>query len=125
MTETIFTEEVIANYRNHLKLSKENKLGFVSVEGEMLELALEEIERLKAQQQWIPVSERLPPNEKTVLVYGKLGVDLAKYRRQLGTLNKMAWYADYQPDPDNGHISVTGITHWMPKPPPPESEKGE
>jgi len=47
MRQTIFTEDVIANYRNHLKLSKENKLGFVSFTDELLELALEEIEQLQ------------------------------------------------------------------------------
>lgn len=62
---------------------------------------------------WIPVSERLPENDKTVLVTcktlkGILSVNRAYYSKEIG-----GWH---------GSGSMSGVIAWMPMP---EPYKGE
>ena len=53
---------------------------------------------------WIPVTERLPREQETVLIWGKQGVILLDWRHD----NKWSCFRD--------------VTHWMPLPKPPESD---
>ena len=66
-----------------------------------------EVDRLRAERQWIPVSERLPEIDQNVLAChtGEVGIS---HRYVDG------WYWDV----DEWHKPFTP-THWMPLPPPP------
>ena len=75
---------------------------------------IEELEsenaRLKDAQRWIPVSERLPDNWKSVLT-----IDISKSTRDMVT-------AFYNPETSlwSTHFSCDlWVTHWMPLPEPP------
>jgi len=59
---------------------------------------------LKSIPKWIPVTERLPKEEKTVLAFGTLGVAWLDWRH------------------DNKWCCYGGVTHWMPLPEPPKEE---
>ena len=71
---------------------------------------------VKAQQQWIPVSERLPENEGTYFCLGHNGTPFVCLLR-----NKK--YEGYVWLRNTGTRRVYGITHWMPLPAPPEKNK--
>lgn len=71
----------------------------------------EELSKLKAQQRWIPVTERLPEDGFEVLVYtDRYGGrhEFAYYVPRLG-----AWY-------QNCALLIPNVTHWMPLPKPPK-----
>lgn len=53
---------------------------------------------------WIPVTERLPREQETVLTWGKQGVILLDWRHD----NKWCCFGD--------------VTHWLPLPEPPKEE---
>ena len=59
-------------------------------------------EEAEAKLRWIPVTERLPREQETVLIWGKQGVILLDWRRD----NKWSCFRD--------------VTHWMPLPEPPK-----
>ncbi len=71
---------------------------------------LDEIERLQNERRWIPVSERLPDIGVEVLVFDERGDimidELCRWQSEL------IWADDDD-----------GVTHWMPRPLPPEEEK--
>ena len=56
---------------------------------------------------WIPVTERLPKEEETVLAFGTLGVAWLDWRH------------------DNKWCCYGGVTHWMPLPTQPTAEEYE
>jgi len=82
---------------------------------EQLEQAASEIERLRGERRWIPVSERLPGPETFAIVATKDGVCEALYG--LGGIESPN-------DPPYWNVNDYGEvwpTHWMPLPrPPPE-----
>ena len=66
---------------------------------------------------WISVKDRLPLNEKPVLVYmPKLGmsIQVAFYTRYYGE-DDAEWY--------EGWVAKGAVTHWMKLPDPPEENK--
>lgn len=70
---------------------------------------------------WIPVTERLPKNEKDVLAYYGFKHDgVLSDQRFIGTL----CYFKFDPNPHwqhEGQGKLT-VTHWMPLPEPPKEE---
>ena len=63
-------------------------------------------------QKWIPVTERLPEEDTTILVCGEDGVEPGCFSSKSGF-----WTCDlYESDP------IFGVTHWMPLPQPPKGE---
>jgi hypothetical protein len=79
-----------------------------------VEELMDEIERLRAElaalkeaQRWIPVSERLPHEGKTVILTNGSVVETGDHYEGV-------WFL-------NGH-AVKNITHWRPLPPLPKSE---
>lgn len=74
----------------------------------------EELSKLKAQQRWIPATERLPEDGFEVLVYtDRYGgrYEVAYYVPHLG-----AWY-------QNCALLIPNVTHWMPLPEAPKEDK--
>ena len=69
---------------------------------------------------WISVKDRLPEDERTVLVYYNFG-DKCK----ISFYETLAYYA-FDPEPHWQHEG-TGlkVTHWMPLPEPPEEGENE
>lgn len=83
---------------------------FIAKSREIIPALLDELEAAQNAQRWIPVTERLPENERTVLIsWGAVGFKAV----QAG-----AYY------PDSGAWSMYGhtvnVTHWMPLPEPPK-----
>ena len=69
------------------------------------------ISELPSAQQWIPVTERLPEEEKEVLVTGKYGeIDIALWKYESWTDNVVEWEG-------NGYSFIKPIA-WMPLPKP-------
>lgn len=67
-------------------------------------------------QEWIPVSERLPRDERQVLVYFGFGDFRVRY-------NGILSYYRFDPNPHWQHESSgVVVTHWMPLPRPPKGE---
>jgi dipeptidyl aminopeptidase/acylaminoacyl peptidase len=78
--------------------------------------AADEIEHLRAERQWIPVTERLPDVDATVLVAietpsGRHVSFLSRHRQ-----DGFWTHAD-------GDIDEINVTHWMPLPAPPTDAK--
>ena len=67
----------------------------------------QELEKLRAERRWIPVTERLPEENTEVLTYRESGVDVERHLRT-------CW--------DYDDISDYPVTHWMPLPEPPKGE---
>lgn len=74
-----------------------------------------EIAELKAGHQWIPVSERLPEEGQSVILYDRVlsGCEVATYHKGI-------WYLFEQNQ--NLYDTKDIYTHWMPLPLAPESE---
>lgn len=68
----------------------------------------EELSRLKAQQRWIPVTERLPEDDDDVLIMSSGSISMGYY----------SIYNEYWADYINVYNS--DVTHWMPLPEPPK-----
>ena len=62
-------------------------------------------------QEWIPVTERLPSIDETILVYD-------------GDVDTGIFYKGaFQTFDENGYpFEISGVTHWMPLPQPPKGE---
>ena len=76
-----------------------------------IEQQAEEIQRL--QNQWIPVTERLPEHNQLVLIWEGNGVHFGRWHKGI---NDWLFYSPTWP---------REITHWMPLPEPPQQEKGK
>lgn len=72
-----------------------------------LEAELEELRNKLFTYRWIPVSERLPEEGISVLAWGHMNEPGIAWRRE-------GMWEDVE------EIWLTGITHWMPLPHPPE-----
>ena len=68
----------------------------------------EELSKLKAQQRWIPVTERLPEDDDDVLIMSSGSISMGYY----------SIYNEYWADYINVYNS--DVTHWMPLPEPPK-----
>lgn len=80
---------------------------------------------------WIPVTERLPEEDGTYLVFEKhrygtqtRTIHFAKDARKVDKYDfhrswKKVWY-EY--DSEWGHYTIDDVTHWMPLPQPPKGE---
>jgi hypothetical protein len=82
-------------------------------------LSPEQVENLKAEKEWIPVSESVPANDETVLVYvehGKAGNIHFDGAYENGFFEPgTGWGLEDHPD-----VEELRITHWMPYPAPPK-----
>lgn len=67
----------------------------------------DELSKIKAQQRWIPVTERLPEDDDDVLIMSSGSISMGYFNIFRG------YWVDYEGDDDN-------ITHWMPLPEPPK-----
>ena len=76
---------------------------------ETLDQAADAIEELTAQTRWIPVTERLPVNTKSVLIVHRGGVSTGWY-------NGRYW----ERGASTNHRPIQTITHWRPLPEPPK-----
>ena len=67
--------------------------------------------------EWISVEERLPEENGHYLVYEVCahGGMVSLFEQHLN--GRAIWY---KYDSEYGDFEVTGVTHWMPLPPPPE-----
>lgn len=85
-------------------------------------LSPEEVENMKAEKEWIPVSEAVPANDENVLVYvehGKAGNLQFDGAYENGFFDSVAgWGLEDYPD-----VEELLITHWMPYPAPPKGVK--
>lgn len=70
-----------------------------------------EVERLKSEQRWIPVSKRLPKPYESVLAWVGGGLEILFIETRLDGSNPR-WNKVFSSDP----------THWMPLPEPPAQE---
>jgi len=85
-------------------------------------LSPEEVEDMKAEKKWIPVSEAVPANDENVLVYvehGKAGNVHFDGAYENGFFEPgTGWGLEDYPD-----VEELLITHWMPYPAPPKGVK--
>lgn len=83
---------------------------------------------------WIPVEERLPEQNGEYLVVYTLKaippiprVEICSFAKNLRNVNKYDLPKNkpgfYQSDSEYGYYEITGVSHWMPLPMPPESEE--
>lgn len=70
----------------------------------------EELSKLKAQQRWIPVTERLPEDWEDVLIVSSWGISLGCY-----DACERYWV-------DHVNSEYDPVTHWMPLPEAPKEE---
>ena len=72
---------------------------------------------------WIPVTERLPENNKPVLVYcTNITIQGGKIVH-IGSLDcKQFWFLRTQPGIASFPVREWQVTHWMPLPEPPQEE---
>jgi hypothetical protein len=88
--------------------------------------AADEIERLRDERRWIPVSERLPEEYQTVLVMTDAGVSAGEIRFPDSECEMdETWWMVFKDMRDRlnswaGFIPLSVVTHWMPLPEPPE-----
>ena len=78
---------------------------------DMIEIACDEIARLREERRWVPVGERLPPDNVAVLCWvDGCGAEMAWREKEQWFLS----FAGYR-------ISDSTYTHWQPLPPGPEA----
>ena len=73
----------------------------------------EELSKLKAQQRWIPVTERLPEDDDDVLIMSSGSISMGYY----SVYNE--YWADYI------NVYNSDVTHWMRLPEPPKEASKE
>ena len=66
---------------------------------------IEDLSKMEKTTRWIPVTERLPKEQETVLTWGEQGIILLNWRHD----NKWC-------------VCLGDVTHWMPLPEPPKEE---
>lgn len=82
----------------------------------------EEIERVKGKQQWIPVTERLPEKNKSVLLYMKSRSSSGTCI-QTGSIDKGFWFTQSYPGFQGLANREFHVMAWMPLPEPYTEEK--
>jgi hypothetical protein len=70
---------------------------------------------VESKREWIPVTERLPEDNTRVLGFSEPDKDIYCY-----DVDGVKWWTEDYWNTAEGY----GITHWMPLPEPPETEKG-
>ena len=84
----------------------EHVLGCVTKMNERAADAIEVLSKTENTTRWIPVTERLPKEQETVLTWGEQGIILLNWRH------------------DNKWCCCLGdVTHWMPLPEPPKEDE--
>ena len=78
---------------------------------ELAEAAESQVERLKQALEWIPVRERLPENDASILLWNGIVV-FGRYERFASGLEYFAYAAGGE---------CAHVTYWMPLPAPPEA----
>ena len=68
-----------------------------------LDEAADAIEELTAQTRWIPVTERLPVNTKSVLIVHRGGVSTGWQTEDIGSVGQVQITGQYKPSPIGGH----------------------
>jgi hypothetical protein len=83
--------------------------------GSLKRRIIEELEPTMAEweRRWIPVDESLPDHTDPVLIYGERG-------RTIGFFDKGRWWLE---DRDDELRIAHGVTHWMPLPAKPQTDK--
>lgn len=94
--------------------------------GDMITKLKQEVEQLKKNQQWIPVSERLPNFDKPVLIFLKNDLcevmTVAKYRKiTLQNKDIIGWFTTVETYGENA-LAEQYVIAWQPLPKPYESE---
>ena len=74
------------------------------------------VAELPRPQKWIPVTERLPEEEKSVLVY----IEADEYMQKVVFSPKNQQFNNYDSLPYDERNTFNEVTHWMPLPEPPE-----
>lgn len=83
---------------------------------DQLKELIAEIEQLKSERRWIPVSERLPKTSNVVLALAGFVVDFLSYFDS-------EWHVMFDEDWTACNVlNYPLITHWVPLPTPPEDE---
>jgi len=79
---------------------------------DMVEIAHDEITRLREERRWVPVGERLPPDNVAVLCCGDgIGAEMV-------WLEHGKWHLSFV----GTQIGTSTYTHWQPLPPGPEGD---
>lgn len=95
--------------------------GVLSASMMPIEMELECVRFLERRQNdgWIPVGERLPDHNKTVLVYCT-GVVAGSHVVHIGSLDSgKFWFLRTHPGISSFPVLEWQVTHWMPLPDPP------
>ena len=86
----------------------------IEEQAEQIERLQSQLKELKKKQRWIPVSERLPEEDKEVWAALKVGTAPHDYQ----TWYRMLKYSSFF----GWHVYTSEVTHWMEPPELPEEE---
>ena len=102
---------------NYKLLYEQTKRMLTMYQDEVVPGYRKKIEELETASKWIPVSERLPEQHSSVIVYRKTKrFSMLHYSNALG----FHFY-----DSEWGDVTVDDVTHWMPLPEPPKEKDHE
>ena len=105
------TEEIIKALRFEAGIYVGSSTSAVcTAAADRLEELETELSKLKEQQRWIPVTERLPEDDDDVLIMSSGSISMGYY----SVYNE--YWADYI------NVYNSDVTHWMPLPEPPKEE---